>query len=290
MSPTPSTIGTEPTFTADGPVLLFGGPYSNLEATQALMEEASRRRIPPTHIICTGDVIAYGADAAATVDRIIGSGVRVVMGNCEESLALGRDDCGCGFAESSACDALSAACYRHADRTVSVAQRAWMAALPRRIDLIIGGRRLAVIHGGVEQINRFVFASTPEEAKLAEIERAGGDGIIAGHCGLPFSQVLHGRLWHNPGVIGMPANDGTTRTWFSVLTPRPEGLAIRHLPLAYDHSAAAHKMRRHGLPEGYAAALANGRWPSLDILPAAERAAQGLPLAAGNCLWRHDGG
>ena len=31
----------------DGPALLFGGPYSNLEATQAVLAEAARRGIPP---------------------------------------------------------------------------------------------------------------------------------------------------------------------------------------------------------------------------------------------------
>ena len=37
------------------------------------------------------------------------------------------------------------------------------------------------------------------------------DGVIGGHCGLPFTKVVGDRLWHNPGAIGMPANDGTPR-------------------------------------------------------------------------------
>ena len=37
------------------------------------------------------------------------------------------------------------------------------------------------------------------------------DAIIGGHSGLPFTQTLGSRLWHNPGAIGMPANDGTPR-------------------------------------------------------------------------------
>ena len=39
----------------DAPVLLFGGPYSNLQATQALVELAKREGIPASHMICTGD-------------------------------------------------------------------------------------------------------------------------------------------------------------------------------------------------------------------------------------------
>jgi Predicted phosphoesterase len=270
---------------ADAPVLLFGGPYSNLEATHALLAEAARRGIPPRRIVCTGDVVAYGADAAATVELIRDAGIQVVMGNCEESLADRRDDCGCGFAEGSTCDALSAAWYRHATAAIGDAHRAWMADLPRRIDLAIGGRRLAVVHGGVDSINRFVFASTPEADKRAEIATAGGDGIIGGHCGLPFTQILDDRLWHNPGAIGLPANDGTPRVWFGIITPRADGLTIEHHPFAYDHATAARKMRTAGLPEGYAAALATGLWPSLDVLPAAERAAQGRPIEASAVAW-----
>lgn len=270
------------------PVLLFGGPYSNLEATQALLDEARRRRIAPERVICTGDVVAYCADAAATVDLIRRTGVHVVMGNCEEALADHREDCGCGFAEGSACGALSAAWYRHATRTIATEHRAWMSGLPRRIDLVVAGRRLAVIHGGVDRINRFIFASLPEDEKRTELDRADCDGIIGGHCGLPFTQVLHGRLWHNPGVIGLPANDGTPRTWFSVITPRRDGLEIRHCPLTYDHLAAARKMRSHGLPDGYANALVTGLWPSQDVLPEPERVAQGRPIEAATHVWRSD--
>ena len=80
------------------PLLLFGGPYSNLEATRAVLAEAERRQIPPERIVCTGDVVAYAADAKATVDLVRESGIRVVMGNCEEALSVGAADCGCGFA------------------------------------------------------------------------------------------------------------------------------------------------------------------------------------------------
>src|SRR5262249_59386239 len=122
---------------------------------------------------------------------------------------------------------------------------------PRRIDLLIGGRRLAVIHGGVSRINQFVFASTAAAIKRAELERAGADGVIAGHCGLPFTQTIDGKLWHNAGVVGMPAHDGTPRVWYSRLVPSRDGLRIEHRALVYDHAAAAAARVRAGLPPGY---------------------------------------
>lgn len=272
------------------PIFVFGGPCSNLEATRAALAEAAARGVAPGRVICTGDVVAYGADARATVDLIRRSGVRVVMGNCEEQLAAGGDDCGCGFAPGGACDLASAQWFAHAAEEIGPHERAWMAALPRRIDVEINGLTLAVVYGGVEAINRFVFASAPARVKALALDLAGVDGIVAGHSGLPFSQVIGGRLWHNAGAIGMPANDGTPRVWFSVLTPGPlpRTLEIEHLSLAYDHPAAGAKMRRAGLPAGYADALSTGLWPSCDVLPEAEAKLTGGPLAEGGLVWRRD--
>ena len=90
-----------------GPVLIFGGNYSNLEATVALQREAARLGIRPDNIVCTGDVVAYCADPVATVGAIRDWGIHVIMGNCEESLGWSQDDCGCGFEEGTACEQLS---------------------------------------------------------------------------------------------------------------------------------------------------------------------------------------
>jgi uncharacterized radical SAM superfamily Fe-S cluster-containing enzyme len=272
----------------DGPVLVFGGAYSNLEATEALLTAADRHGIPPERIICTGDVVAYGADAAATLALVRRAGIPVIMGNCEESLASNAADCGCGYAAGSACELMSVAWYAHADRSLDQEARAWMATLPRRLDIVIAGRRLAVIHGSVRQINRFIFASTPAAVKREELDAAQCDGVVAGHCGIPFTEVIDGRLWHNAGAIGMPANDGTPRVWYSILSPTREGIAIAHHVLAYDHQRAAQKMRGERLPEGYAAALESGLWPSCDVLPAAEFGQRGAALQAGAVIWREE--
>jgi hypothetical protein len=269
----------------EGPVLVFGGPYGNLEATEALLAAARGLGIDGARAICTGDVVAYGADPQAVVDRIRDWGCVVVMGNCEESLASDAADCGCGFAEESTCAALSAQWFSATRRDLDADAKTWMAGLPRRIDFMLAGRRLAAIHGGVAKINQFIFASTPDVEKAAQLAAAGVDGILAGHCGVPFSQVVNGQLWHNSGALGMPANDGTPRVWFSVLTPRTDGIVIEHHALAYDHRPAAAKMRARGYPVEYAEALVSGLWPSCDILPPVECRARGVPLVPEALVW-----
>lgn len=268
-----------------GAALIFGGNYGNLEATRAVLAQARRLRLQPENIVCTGDVVAYCADPLATVEVMRRSGVRVVMGNCEESLGSGSAECGCGFEQGTACDRLAAEWYVFASRMLDEEARAWMRALPRRIDLEIGGRRFAVVHGAVSSINRFVFASTPQVTKQEEIEASGCDAILAGHSGLPFTQVVGKHLWHNAGAVGMPANDGTPRTWYSMITARGDRIRIESRPLHYDHATAAKKMRQLHLCEPYARALVDGLWPSCDVLPIDERSRRGIPLEAGAVDW-----
>jgi len=236
-------------------VLVFGGPYGNLEACEALLAVAERRGIAGKNVICTGDVVAYGADPQAVVDRLRRWGCAIVMGNCEESLAADAADCGCGFDEGSTCAALSAQWFSASRRDLNQETKQWMGGLPQRVDFTLGGRRLSAIHGGVSQINKFVFASTDLAVKRAEIALAGGDGVIAGHCGMPFTDIVDGKLWHNSGALGMPANDGSPRVWYSILIPKVEGIDISHFALAYDHHRAAEKMRARGYPAEYAATL-----------------------------------
>lgn len=270
----------------DGPILLFGGPYGNRHALDALFDAAGALGIPAGRMICTGDLAAYTADPADVARRLRAAGTPIVMGNVEESLGFAADDCACGFEDGSTCSVLAARWYRYAERVVDADTKGWMRALPRRLDFTLGGARFAVIHGGVSEINRFIFPATPRAAKAAELDAAGTDAVIGGHSGLPFSEIVDGRLWHNPGVIGLPANDGTPRVWFSLLTPESGGIVVETRALAYDHAAAARAIRAADLPDDYADALETGLWPSDDIMPEGDRARRGIALAPGRIVWR----
>lgn len=268
----------------NGSVLVFGGPYGNLQATQALLAEAGRRGILPARIICTGDLVAYCAEPVATVDLVRRAGVNIVRGNCEENLGDDLSHCGCGFATGSDCDLLSGRWFAHARAALDHQTKTWMANLPRRILFGLAGRRFAVLHGGADDIARFIFASTPTDIKRTQFDILAKEGIyvdaiVAGHAGLPFTDNVDERLWLNAGVIGMPANDGTSRGWYSILTPEPEGLKVEICPLVYDHNVAAQRMAAEEMPEAYQMALSSGLWPSMDVLPPVERAWRGVELA-----------
>lgn len=270
----------------DEPILVFGGPYSNLQATQAMLEVARQREIPPERLICTGDVIAYCANPVETIAEIRASGAHVVMGNCEESLGFQLDDCGCGFEEDTACDILSRQWYAYTDNLLSDNDRTWLRTRPRRILAQMQGRSLAFIHGSASEISGWIFESTGVGQKSANLDTLECDGVVAGHCGMPFAQALPGeRFWINAGVIGMPANDGTQRGWFTTITPENRTLTVQIEALQFDASSAANAMRKARLADAYADALETGLWPNMDVLPDHERAQQGIELKEKNIIW-----
>ncbi|MEM7425446.1 MAG: metallophosphoesterase [Pseudomonadota bacterium] len=258
------------------PVLICGGAYGNLQALEALIEAARRHGVPAERIIHSGDAVAYCADPRATAERLRGLGAACIKGNVEEQLGAEADDCACGFEDGSACDVLARSWYAHARREITPDLAAWMDGLPLHLTFFMSGRRVRVVHGSPGRVNRFMWESLPAADFAGEIGQACADVIIAGHTGVPFTRVLpDGRVWHNSGGLGMVANDGTPRVWYSIAEPGRTGPVFSHHALDYDYAEAAGRMRAVGLPEGYALGLESGLWPSLDILPEAERARTG---------------
>ena len=259
-------------------VLIFGGPYSNSAALIALRRRARELAVPADRCFCTGDVVAYGGEPEETVDILRDWGCHVIAGNCEEQLAMQASDCGCGFQAGSTCDRLSKGWYAFANQRISRASRSWMAGLPKVLSFSEGGLSFRVVHGTEALISRFVFASD-HNVIAQELDRTGADVIVAGHCGLPFIKKLGRCAWFNPGVIGMPANDGTPDGWYGVIAAGRGGVTLATQRLAYDFHAAADAMLREGYADAYAQAITTGLWPSLDVLPDLERAATGQKLA-----------
>jgi len=259
---------------ATKPLLVFGGPYSNLEATRALRSRADTLGIPAGNAICTGDIVAYCAAPEETSRLIADWGCRVIQGNCEQQLAVAAEDCACNFEDGTECAALAEGWYPYANARMSDEMRAWMAGLPETLRFTYGGRSFRVVHGGTDVVNRWVFQS--ERNVLAEeVALSGADITLAGHSGLPYIARVGKRVWFNPGVIGMPANDGTADVWYGLIRSIDGGVLLSTHRLAYDYHAAAAAMRRSGHANGYARTLITGLWPSLDILPPAERQATG---------------
>ena len=76
-------------------------------------------------------------------------------------------------------------------------------------------------------------------------------------------------MFLNCGVLGRPANDGTTEVGYVVLDPS----GPQYVRLGYDHERLAAEMEAEDLPAPFVETIRTGWWTTcLEILPAKERA------------------
>lgn len=233
----------------------------------------------PHQVICTGDTVAYCAQPQETVAALREWGIHVIAGNVEIQLFTGEDSCGCGFGIGSACDFLSQRWYAYTRENLSFDSLEWMGTLPKFLQFEMGGRKILIVHGGPDHISEHIFRSTPWENKQRQIDKAGVDIIIGGHCGLPFIDGHWDKAWINAGVIGMPANDGTPRVWYLVLSEEQTGLSCELCSMEYEFESTARRMEQAGLPDEYVKNIRDGLWPDMNQLPDPEKKLQGIPLS-----------
>jgi alkylhydroperoxidase/carboxymuconolactone decarboxylase family protein len=264
--------------TKDGKLLLFGGVYSNLQALEKLISIAAEEGISPKHCICTGDITGYCAQPEETVQLFRKWGALSIAGNVELQLANDSEDCGCDFKAGGRCDDFSKMWFPYTKGYLSKESLSWMETIPEYVSFQYGDKKITVVHGNYGNVSEFIFASNADTSKQECFDQTESAIIIAGHCGLPFHQSIKDKLWLNPGVIGMPANDGTPKVWYMLLEIEDGDIKYTHQSFEYDAETAQSLMYKNHLPEAYGDTLTSGIWDNMEILPEIEKMGQGIPI------------
>ena len=264
--------------TLTGKMLIFGGSYGNLQSLQEMKHIAEQEGVPASSVICTGDIMGYCAQPNECIELINDWGIHSIAGNVELQVRNDEEDCGCNFEDGSRCDAFARSWYPFIQNNIKPENKAWLHTLPEFIQFEYAGKKGMVIHGGIDDTSRFIFESTDWKVKEQLFDQAGADLLLTGHCGLPFHSIRDERYWLNPGVIGMPANDGTTRVWYMLLDDANGQLVFQHHSFEYDHETAANLIKEYKLPFSYAHTLNTGLWDNNDILPDYETSYQGVEI------------
>lgn len=263
----------------EGKILLFGGVYSNLQALEKLISIAEENNISPQNCICTGDIVGYCAQPEEVVQRFKNWGARSIAGNVEIQLREGAADCGCDFKKGSRCDGFSQLWYPFAQQKLSKNSMEFIAQLPDHIQFNYVGKSVTVVHGSWFYVSEYIFKSTSWETKVENFEATGSEVIVAGHCGLPFKHIENEKVWLNPGVIGMPPNDGSQQVWCAILDDAKNKFEFEHIPFDYDFKTAHRLMKNEELlPQEYARTLVTGIWDNTEILPSVESGLQGFGI------------
>jgi predicted phosphodiesterase len=260
-------------------VALFGGVYNNHIALKAAIADARQRGVE--QLFCLGDLGAFGPNPDKVFPLLIDSNVITMQGNYDHSIGHDLPDCQCGYTDPQD-NHFARLSYQYTYARTDPKWRPWLRDLPTELRFILRdsdtrsepeGVRVLCCHGSPRKTNEFLWESTTPTHLLEKFcDDFKADVIVATHTGLPWRRELsRGRLFVNCGVLGRPANDGTTKVGYTILDAADPHIA-KYIPLEYDHNALAAEMSAETLPQPFIETVLSGWWSTcLEVLPAKER-------------------
>jgi predicted phosphodiesterase len=244
--------------------LILTDIHANLEALEACLADAEPRGCDETLFL--GDLIGYGADPNAVVERIRGiEPVAMVRGN-HDKVVFGMDQ-----AEGFNAVARSAAAWML--ETLTPANRDWVAALPQgpqSVDDLI-----EICHGAPYDEDAYIFDEA--DARLA-LNTSRRQLCLFGHTHYPVTFELSDMSFTsagpaveseahldlrdgvkyllNPGSVGQP-RDGDPRAAYAIVDTQAKRVEL--FRLMYPLEVTQRKIIDAGLPEILARRLGAGR-------------------------------
>jgi diadenosine tetraphosphatase ApaH/serine/threonine PP2A family protein phosphatase len=244
--------------------LVLSDIHANLEALDACLAAASAQAYDETLVL--GDLVGYGADPDAVVDRVLAlRPTAIVRGN--------HDKVASGLERPEGFNAVARRAAEWTLETLTPAHRTWLAALPagpRAVDDLV-----EICHGSPFDEDTYVFDDADASRGLHVSVRP---LCLFGHTHYPITFTLKDgevdvirsaqtpaatlvveagvKYLLNPGSIGQP-RDGDARAAYAIVD-----VAARHVELyrlEYDIATAQQKIIDAGLPEPLARRLAVGR-------------------------------
>ena len=243
-------------------IALLSDVHGNLEALQACLKHASEAGA--SRYAFLGDLVGYGADPQAVVDavaRYASQGAVVVKGNHDEAVEKTPR-----YMNESV-----RAVIDWTREVLSDEGKAFLASLP----LCVREAELCFVHASAASPQRWDYIDSAAAARRS-IDAARATYTFSGHVHdqeLYFHGAGGKTMSFNP-VPGTPVPIGRHRRWLalvgSVGQPRDnnpaaayaqfdtEGEKITFRRVAYDHVAAARKIREAGLPVSIAYRVEKG--------------------------------
>lgn len=240
---------------------VFGDVHGNLAALEAVLR--ALREAGCERLVCTGDIVGYGAEAAACLHRIRQSGAECVLGNHDEYATDVLGD------QLSRLDNDTRATIEWARNTIPMEDLRWLASLPlkREVD------GFTVVHGALGAQHWAYIVN--RQNLLEHLAHQKTLLCFNGHTHLPLycsraspqqtpdmdflkTTVLPGagQVVVNPGSVGQP-RDRDPRAACCVYDVVAG--AVHPLRVPYDIAATQAQMRAAKLPERFIARLALGR-------------------------------
>lgn len=240
-------------------IAIVSDVHSNIEALDAVLAHAESGGAVDA-VWCTGDLVGYGPDPNAVIDRLRDAGAVCIAGN-HDLAATGRMDDG-------EFNPMAATATRWTSEALSPEHRDWLAALP----LVHVEGEFTLVHGSLRE-PEWEYLLSGEQA-LAQFALQDTHASIVGHSHIQFyaveddvmpalTEVRDGgalalgeaRVILNPGGAGQP-RDGDPRAPYMLYDDAARAITWHRVP--YDFTATQRKIIAAGLPKRLADRLAVG--------------------------------
>jgi diadenosine tetraphosphatase ApaH/serine/threonine PP2A family protein phosphatase len=221
--------------------------HGNLEALDAVLAHADSRT---DALLVLGDVVGYGADPAACLERVAGRAQAVVAGNHEHGVA--------GLLDPAWFNDRARAALEWTQRTLDRDQLAWLRTRP----LVVEVDDCTLVHASPDRPADWDYLVTADDGYdvfgafatrvcfVGHSHRAGAWSIgSSGRAHDPRAREIEleaGRRYViNVGSVGQP-RDGDPRACYALWDVDDRRVSIERVP--YDLATARDKILRAGLP------------------------------------------
>jgi diadenosine tetraphosphatase ApaH/serine/threonine PP2A family protein phosphatase len=244
--------------------LVISDIHANLEALEAVL--AAARDVAHDKILVLGDLVGYGADPNAVVERIRALAPHgLIRGN--------HDKVGSGVESAEGFNAVARSAIRWTYDNLTPPNREWLAHLPT--GPVVVDDLIEICHGTPFDEDAYVFDDLDALRALHAAQRP---LCLFGHTHVQIGYALEGDQFNlttlvedrplrvpiydatrhllNPGSVGQP-RDGDPRAGFAVVDAYHREAMIYRID--YDIEKAQMRILEEGLPEVLAQRLALGR-------------------------------
>jgi len=243
-------------------VALISDVHANLPALEAVLADLDRRGASAVYHL--GDLVGYAPWPNETVALIREREILGIAGNYDSTVATDYKHCGCKY-EDPRQEELSHVSYEWTRKHTSASTRAYLGALPFRLDMRplgghIPGPTLVLVHGTPTLNTLYWTEDRPDSffARMAEIAGArDGDIIAFGHTHLPYHRVVNGIHFVNTGSVGRP-KDGNWRAGYVTLELTAAAVQVEFVRADYDIARTTTAIRASTLPADFADFLERG--------------------------------
>jgi len=232
--------------------------HGNLEALEAVLADARREKVDA--VVCLGDIVGYGADPNACLERVREEAMVTVLGN--------HDAAACNPRLADNFNEVARTAIRWTRQALTEENLDVLRSLP--YDFVEGETRY--VHASPDDPPAWHYILTEQEAWNA-FEACPEPVCFVGHSHVPLRVLLRGgrllvaepdvleigaeeRALLNVGSVGQP-RDGDWRASYALWDPIARRMVARRVD--YDLQKAAGKIRAAGLPEVLAKRLAVGQ-------------------------------